>query len=104
VVGLVTYQVREKECEIVSLDSLRPQLGIGSALIKALSEVARAQGCEKLWLITTNDNLLALGFYQRRGLKITGVHPMQSQRRKINLLFRLLGWKKFLSPMRSYWK
>jgi hypothetical protein len=28
---------------------------------------ARRRGCQRLWLVTTNDNLRALGFYQRRG-------------------------------------
>lgn len=74
-IGLVTYQVHEKECEIVSLDSLRPQLGIGSALIDAVADAVRKEGVARLWLITTNDNLLALGFYQRRGFHICAVNP-----------------------------
>jgi hypothetical protein len=32
-------------------------------------------GLRRLWLITTNDNLAALRFYQRRGMRITGVSP-----------------------------
>lgn len=92
VVGLVTYQIRGKECEIISLDSLRPQLGIGSALIEVVVNVARGQGCEKVWLITTNDNLLALGFYQRRGFKITAVHPdALSEARKLKPSIPLIG-------------
>lgn len=75
VVGLVTYQIRGAECEIVSLDSLRPQLGIGTALIDAVNAAATEAGCKKLWLVTTNDNLLALGFYQRRGFHISAVNP-----------------------------
>lgn len=74
-VGLVTYQIRGQECEIISLDSLRPQLGIGGALIDAVAEVARKEKSTRLWLITTNDNLLALGFYQRRGFHICAVNP-----------------------------
>lgn len=74
-IGLVTYQIHGQECEIVSLDSLRPQLGIGSALIDAVAEAARKENVTRLWLITTNDNLLALGFYQRRGFHICAVNP-----------------------------
>ncbi len=92
VVGLVTYQIRNCECEIISLDSLRPQLGIGTALIEAVAGVARVKECNKLWLITTNDNLLALGFYQRRGFKITAVHPDAVTRaRKIKPSIPLIG-------------
>jgi ribosomal protein S18 acetylase RimI-like enzyme len=37
-------------------------------------EVATAAGCRRLWLITTNDNLDALRFYQRRGFELVAVH------------------------------
>lgn len=29
----------------------------------------------RIWLITTNDNLNALGFYQKRGFRIKAVYP-----------------------------
>ena len=35
----------------------------------------RAAGLRRVWLVTTNDNLDALRFYQRRGLRIAAVHP-----------------------------
>ena len=72
--GLVTYHVAGESCEIVTLDSLRPNLGIGAALIEAVKTVACAAGCRRLWLITTNDNLAALRFYQRRGFELVAVH------------------------------
>ncbi|MGD8245715.1 MAG: hypothetical protein PVG25_02965 [Anaerolineae bacterium] len=30
---------------------------------------------QRIWLITTNDNLAALRFYQRRGFSLVAVHP-----------------------------
>ena len=48
--------------------------GVGTALIKAVIAAARAAGCRRLWLITTNDNLRALGFYQKRGFALVAVH------------------------------
>jgi ribosomal protein S18 acetylase RimI-like enzyme len=39
-----------------------------------VADAARAQGAQRLWLITTNDNTHALGFYQRRGFILVGVH------------------------------
>ena len=39
------------------------------------SGAARAAGCARLWLVTTNDNLDALGFYQRRGLRLSRSAP-----------------------------
>ena len=73
-VGLVTYRIKGDSCEIVSLDSIRPSIGIGTALIEAVKEVARQSGCSRLWLITTNDNLNALRFYQKRGFVLVTVH------------------------------
>jgi N-acetylglutamate synthase-like GNAT family acetyltransferase len=72
--GLLTFFIAEGECEVTSLDSLRERQGIGSILInKAIAE-ARARDCKRLFLITTNDNLRALGFYQKRGFEIVAVY------------------------------
>jgi DNA-3-methyladenine glycosylase I len=73
-VGLVTYCIVREECEIVSLDSLRPGIGVGTALLDAVQEAARRAQCRRIWLITTNDNLTALRFYQRRGFSLAAVH------------------------------
>jgi GNAT superfamily N-acetyltransferase len=39
-----------------------------------VAESARAAGCRRLWLITTNDNLPALRFYQKRGFVLVRLH------------------------------
>lgn len=72
--GLATYAVENGECELVSLDSLRPGAGAGAALLDAVAAKARARGCARLWLITTNDNTRALRFYQRHGLDLVALH------------------------------
>lgn len=74
IAGLLTYHLEGNECEIVTLDSLREAQGIGSALIGAAKEAAKQTGCRRLWLITTNDNLNALRFYQKRGFCLVAVH------------------------------
>jgi GNAT superfamily N-acetyltransferase len=73
-VGLITYYVERRECEIVSIDSLHEGQGIGTKLIEAVKQVALQAGCTRLWLITTNDNLHALRFYQKRGFMLVAVH------------------------------
>jgi ribosomal protein S18 acetylase RimI-like enzyme len=73
-VGLVTYRVEDDRCEIVTIDSTRPVRGIGTALIEAVKESAHRAGCKRLWLTTTNDNLNALRFYQKRGFALVAVH------------------------------
>jgi DNA-3-methyladenine glycosylase I len=72
--GLVTYQIEGKECEIVTLHSLREGIGVGTALIEAVRWQAIAHGCRRVWVITTNDNLHALGFYQKRGFRLAAVY------------------------------
>ncbi len=74
--GIVTYQIdaKTRSCEILSLDSLYEGVGVGSALIQAVKVVAVEAGCKRLWLITTNDNIKALQFYQRRGFRMVKIH------------------------------
>jgi ribosomal protein S18 acetylase RimI-like enzyme len=72
--GLVTYRIGDGECEIVTIDSVVEGRGVGTALIDAVTAQARAAGCRRVWLITTNDNLNALRFYQGRGFRLVAVH------------------------------
>ena len=72
--GEITYSVSGDECEIVSLDSLREGHGIGTKLMDAAVDEARTRSCRRVFLITTNDNLHALGFYQRRGFELVRIH------------------------------
>ncbi|MGB8451864.1 MAG: GNAT family N-acetyltransferase [Anaerocolumna sp.] len=65
VVGLVTYRIKDDECEIVSLASSIENQGIGTSLIHKVKEIALEQKCSRLKLITTNDNINALRFYQK---------------------------------------
>jgi ribosomal protein S18 acetylase RimI-like enzyme/adenylylsulfate kinase-like enzyme len=73
--GLLTYRLEGESCEIVTLDSRLEGLGVGSALIEAVRKHAASRGCRRLHLTTTNDNLRALRFYQRRGFTIAGLYP-----------------------------
>ena len=75
IIGLVTYMFFEEICEIVSLDSKKENIGIGSALVKEVEKVARDNDCKKMRLITTNDNMRALQFYQKRGYCLTKLYP-----------------------------
>ena len=72
-VGLLTYRLEPDGLEVVTLDSLQPSCGIGAALLKSAIELARDSGCSKLWLVTTNDNLCAITFYEHRGLRVIQV-------------------------------
>ncbi|MHC4109361.1 MAG: GNAT family N-acetyltransferase, partial [Planctomycetota bacterium] len=54
--GLLTFDHRGDELEIVTLNSLAPRQGIGTALVAAARALAAALSCRRLWLVTTNDN------------------------------------------------
>jgi len=75
IIGLTTYVTREDEIEIISLDSLQEKRGIGSALLDAVERVAKQHQLERLSLITTNDNLRAIAFYQKRGWRLARIIP-----------------------------
>ena len=72
ILGLITYRIIGKEMEILSLDSQREGRGI--------------------LLITTNDNLAALRFYQKRGFEMCRLCcNALDQARKIKAEIPLIG-------------
>ena len=73
-VGLITYHI-ENDCEIITPDSFVQGKGIGTVLIEKVKETAKGRGCKRVWLITTNDNLEALRFYQKRGFILSALYP-----------------------------
>jgi len=77
IVGFLHYQICGEECEIITLASLHEGIGIGTLLIDSVEKIARNNRCRLLSLITTNDNLHALGFYQRRGFYLAALFPGQ---------------------------
>lgn len=72
--ALATYRIADEECEILTIHSQREGLGLGSALVEKIKQVAKNAGCARLWLITTNDNTHAIRWYQRRGFTIAAVY------------------------------
>lgn len=61
-------------CEIVSLDSFEERKGIGTKLVDCVLKVAEEERCRQVWLITTNDNMNALRFYQKRNFVMTHLY------------------------------
>jgi ribosomal protein S18 acetylase RimI-like enzyme len=78
--GLATYLVEGRDCELTSLDALTLGAGIGGALVEAVVDVARAAGCARVHLITTNDNLPALRLYQRHGFVLAELRVGEIER------------------------
>lgn len=81
--GIITYNIDDVHCEIVTLNSFKENNGIGTILINAVLEVAKEQKCKRLWLITTNDDINAIRFYQKKGFDLVAIHinAMEASRR-----------------------
>ncbi|MGI8446054.1 MAG: Maf family nucleotide pyrophosphatase [Streptosporangiaceae bacterium] len=81
--GVLTYRVEGGSLEVVTLNSLAEGRGIGTALLAGARQRARRAG-QRLWLTTGNDNVQAIGFYQRRGMDLVALHrDFADQVRKI---------------------
>ena len=65
--------IAEVTCLVV--DSSQRQRGIGRALLDATTAELHADGVRRVWLVTTNDNLVALRLYQRAGFRLTALEP-----------------------------
>lgn len=75
--GFLQYEIQADACEILTLVSLDEGRGIGTALLSQVESFAKNKALGLVHLVTTNDNLHALGFYQRRGYHIAAVFPGQ---------------------------
>ncbi len=91
--GLVTFYIKDKTAEIISLDSLWESQGIGTNLIKEVLQAARDAGCQWMIVTTTNDNLHALGFYQKRSFELVSIRRgAVNESRKIKPGISLIGY------------
>ena len=83
VIGYAQYNIASDNCEIIVLESMRQNQGVGSALINEVIRTAREASCRRVWLVTTNDNTHAIRFYQRFGFALGAVrlNAMDAARR-----------------------
>ncbi|HET6381406.1 MAG TPA: GNAT family N-acetyltransferase [candidate division Zixibacteria bacterium] len=80
-VGLATVkETPERGLEVLTLHADPQGIGAGTALLETAWHVAAASGHHRLWLVTTNDNLDAIHFYLRRGMRVAAVHENQVTR------------------------
>ena len=92
IIGLITYIIHDSILEITSLDSMLENQGIGSKLIEAVICEAKEQGVQKIVTITTNDNINAIRFYQKRGFDMAHLfHNALDISRKLKPEIPLIG-------------
>ncbi len=91
-VGLATYCISDKLCELVTIDVFLQWQGIGKKLMFEVEMAAREAGCTQVWLITTNDNIEAIHFYQRCGYDMKAInHNAIEKSRKLKPSIPLTG-------------
>lgn len=92
IIGLLTYHVEGEAMEILTLNSTLERSGIGSSLMLSAIDAARKADCTKTVLTTTNDNLRAIGFYQRLGFRMVAINlGVVDEARKIKPTIPLAG-------------
>lgn len=90
--GLITCRFIGEDCEITSLCSLRENRGLGTALAEHVVSLARRRACARVLAVTTNDNLRAIRFYQRRGFDLARLyHGALNQSRMLKPEIPLIG-------------
>ena len=90
--GYCYYRLCKNECEIMAIESVTQNIGAGTALIKAVVKIAADTNCTRIYLQTTNDNVHAFRFYQRRGFTMCAVRWNElDYLRKIKPTIPLLG-------------
>ena len=74
IIGLITYEIRDRVCEILSLNSKVEGEGIGTQLVEAVKNVAKNNNCSKLLVETTNALIRAIAFYQKKGFRLVKIY------------------------------
>ncbi len=72
--GIALFRADPHEMELVALDSIFQRRGIGTRLLDSVIAHFRNSGYKRLCLITTNDNVNAIRFYQKRGFDLCAFH------------------------------
>ncbi len=92
IVGVLTYHLHPDAMEILTLNSTESGHGIGSSLVLSAIGKAREVHAPRVWLTTTNDNLHAIGFYQRLGFRMVEINlGAVDEARKLKKTIPLVG-------------
>ncbi|WP_019743658.1 GNAT family N-acetyltransferase [Bacillus altitudinis] len=74
IVGILVYKIFKEEAEILTLEALEKYHGVGSKLLFELEQHLKTQNIHSINLITSNDNLNAIRFYQRKGYSFKNIY------------------------------
>ncbi|AIC93312.1 GNAT family N-acetyltransferase [Shouchella lehensis] len=74
IIGLLTFAYHNGQMELISLDSVKEGVGVGTSLLETFENDAKEKNIKAIHLVTTNDNVHALAFYQKRGYVLHKLH------------------------------
>lgn len=101
--GHVSFAADAGTGEIVTIEAVALGKGIGGRLIAAAEEDLRSRGVKRIVVTTTNDNLRAQAFYQRRGYRLTRIEIDGMQRvRELKPSVPLIGHEGL--PLLDMWE
>jgi len=90
--GICLYRIENNECEMVVLEAFEQGKGIGTALVDKLIESCSNARIKRIWLITTNDNIDALRYYQKHGFEFVCIYRNEIEySRKIKPEIPIIG-------------
>lgn len=75
ITGLLVYRLVGPACQVLLLNSVAPGRSVAHRLLDGVVDLARAAGCRRVTVVTTNDNLPALRLYQRYGFALAELRP-----------------------------
>jgi N-acetylglutamate synthase-like GNAT family acetyltransferase len=103
--GIAIFKVAP-QAELLLLHAMQINVGIGSALLNHLTLRLFEQRVKQLWVTTTNDNLQAIAFYERRGFRLEAVRAGavdRARRCKPDTYDRSGGASASTTSSRSFW-
>ncbi len=90
--GFLFYEISGRDCEIIVFEVFDKFRGLGTKMLEELKIIAKNRQCQRIYLMTTNDNLDALRFYQKRGFTICTIHiDSVKESRKLKPSIGLIG-------------
>lgn len=98
-VGLLTYRRHDDGFELAAVVVDDRRQGAGTELVEAL--VREVAGRDRIWLVTSNDNLDALRFYQKRGFRLAALRPGAIDRARSALKPGIPSTGEYGIPMRD---
>ncbi|HET9903962.1 MAG TPA: GNAT family N-acetyltransferase [Xanthobacteraceae bacterium] len=72
--GVATWMIMGRVMHVIAVNAFTELRGVGARLVEAMIVEAREQGLALLRATVSNDNVVGLRFYQKRGFRVTGLN------------------------------